>query len=490
MMDDLFHLDGIVSSLEYIFLGDKWPVVQRMATFRMMNALDVKTAADARAIVEERRLSHVKVGVFDVDGILRGKYMSRDKFLSSLDGGFGFCDVVLGWDSTDQLYDNVSFTGWHTAYPDAKVRLIPESCRPLPLEGDMLLFLGEFTAPAETICPRGVLRRVLGRAADMGYAVKAAAEFEFFLFQETPHSVREKNYRDLTNLTPGFFGYSMLRSSVHAELHRSLLDLCREMGLPLEGLHTETGPGVMEAAIEVSDALEAADRGALFKTFTKVWAERAGLMATFMAKWSPNWPGQSGHLHISLTDKAGAPVFSKDSAPFGMSDIMRWFVGGQQALMPELLSMVAPTVNSFTRLIPGFWAPTSASWGVENRTCALRVIPGSPKSQRVEYRIAAADINPYIALAAAIGSGLWGVEHKIEPDEPIAGNAYDKTLPASRDLPRSLGEAAQRLKGSTAARALFGDAFVEHYAATREWEEREFRRAITDWELSRYFEII
>jgi glutamine synthetase len=456
----------------------------------VIDAIDVKTAADARAIVEQRQLSHVKVGVFDVDGILRGKYMSRDKFFSSLESGFGFCDVVLGWDSNDQLYDNVSFTGWHTAYPDAKVRIIPESCRPLPLEGDMLFFLGEFVTPAEAICPRGTLRRVLGRARDMGFAAKAAAEFEFFLFKETPHSAREKDYRNLTNLTPGFFGYSMLRSSVHAELHRSLLDLCRGMGFPLEGLHTETGPGVLEAAIEVSGALEAADRAALFKTFTKIWAERSGLMATFMAKWSPNWPGQSGHLHISLVDGAGAPVFSDDGAAHGMSDAMRWFVGGQQALMPELLAMVAPTVNSFTRLIPGFWAPTSASWGIENRTCALRVIPGSPKSQRVEYRIAAADINPYIALAAAIGSGLWGIEHRIEPDEPVAGNAYDKRLPEGRELPRSLGEAAGRLRQSTAARALFGESFVEHYAATREWEEREFRRAITDWELKRYFEII
>src|SRR5690606_24866006 len=202
-------------------------------------------------------------------------------------------------------------------------------CRPLPLEGDMLLFLAEFEAPAEALCPRGVLRRVLARAGDMGYAVKAAAEFEFFLFQETPHSVREKNYRNLTNLPPGFFGYSRLRYSVHADLHRSLINVCGDMGVPPEGAHTETGPGVMEAAIEVSDALEAADRGALFKTFTKVWAERAGLMATFMAKWSPDWPGQSGHLHMSLTDKSGAPVFSKDSAPYGMSEIMRWFVGGQ-----------------------------------------------------------------------------------------------------------------------------------------------------------------
>jgi glutamine synthetase len=456
----------------------------------MMNARDVKTAAEARAIVDEHQLSHVKVGVFDADGILRGKYMSRDKFFSSLENGFGFCDVVLGWDSNDQLYDNASFTGWHTAYPDAQLRILPETCRSLPLEGDMLFFLAEFAGPAEAICPRGLLRRVLALADEMGFAVKAAAEFEFFLFEETPHSVREKHYRGLRNLTPGFFGYSALRSAVHAETHKSLLDLCSGMDIPIEGFHTETGPGVLEAAIEVTGALEAADRGALFKTFTKVWAQRSGLMATFMAKWSPDWPGQSGHLHVSLSDKKGGTAFYQKDSPHGMSDIMRWFVGGQQSLMPEILPMVSPTVNSYSRLIPGFWAPTAASWGIENRTCALRVIPGSAKSQRVEYRISAADINPYIALAAAIGSGLWGIQHRIEPDEPIVGNAYDKTFSETRNLPRSLGEAAARLRASTAARTLFGDAFVDHYAATRDWEEREFRRAITDWELARYFEII
>jgi glutamine synthetase len=455
-----------------------------------MNPEDVRTPQDARAIVEERGLSHVKVGVFDADGVMRGKYMGRDKFFSALSGGFGFCDVVLGWDSNDQLYDNVKFTGWHTAYPDAAVRVLPETCRAVPFEDGMLLFLAEFTGQAEEICPRGVLRRVLAQADRMGYAVKAAAEFEFFLFEETPHSVREKHYRDLRNLTPGYFGYSMLRSSVHAEFYRDLLTLGRDMRFPIEGLHTETGPGVLEAAIEVTDALEAADRAALFKTFTKVLAQRMGLMATFMAKWSPDWPGQSGHLHTSLTDKAGKSVFHEEGAPASMSQAMRWFVGGQQALLPELLAMVASTVNAYTRLIPGFWAPTEASWGVENRTCALRVIPGSPKSQRVEYRIAAADINPYLALAAAIGSGLWGIANRVEPDPAVEGNAYEKRFAEERALPRTLTEAAARLRASQAARELFGEAFVEHYAATREWEEREFRRAITDWELARYFEII
>jgi glutamine synthetase len=455
-----------------------------------MQPEEVRTAAQARAIVEERGLAHVKVGLFDNDGILRGKFIDRAKFLAALEKGLGFCDVVLGWDSNDQQYDNVTFTGWHTAFPDAPVRLLPETCRALPLEGNMLLFLAEFAGKAEEVCPRATLRRVLARAAAMGYGATAAAEYEFFVFNETPQSVRDKHYRNLVNLTPGYFGYSVLRSGVHAELYRALLELADDMRMPIEGLHTETGPGVMEAALRYAEALEAADRAALFKTFVKVLAQRRGLMATFMAKWSQQLPGQSGHLHVSLSRKDGAAAFYDEQKPHTMSDEMRWFVGGQQALMPELLAMVASTVNSYSRLVPGYWAPTSATWGIENRTCALRVIQGGPKSQRVEYRIAAADINPYLALAAAIGAGLWGIEHRIEPDEPITGNAYDKELPAERQLPRTLAEAAGRLRGSTAARELFGAPFVEHYAASREWEEREFRRAVTDWELARYFEII
>jgi glutamine synthetase len=218
--------------------------------------------------------------------------------------------------------------------------------------------------------------------------------------------------------------------------------------------------------------------------------QRRGLMATFMAKWSQNLPGQSGHLHVSMTRQDGSAVFHDAHKPHTMSDEMRWFVGGQQSLMPELLAMVASTVNSYSRLVPGYWAPTSATWGVENRTCALRVIQGGAKSQRVEYRIAAADINPYLAIAVAIGSGLWGIEHRIEPDEPMVGNAYERKLPAKRQLPRTLSEAAVMLARSKPAQELFGAAFVEHFAASREWEEREFRRAVTDWELARYFEII
>lgn len=318
-----------------------------------MQPRDVKTKEDAKAIVEERNASQVKVGVFDIDGVLRGKYMSRTKFLSALEGGFGFCDVVLGWDTNDQLYDNVDYTGWHTAYPDAWVNIVPDSCREIPSEGNTLFFLCEFTGPAETICPRGLLRRVLERADGLGFKAWAACEFEFFLFEETPKSVRDKHYQQMTSITPGFFGYSVLRSSVMAEFYNDFMDYCNAMDMPMEGFHTETGPGVLEAALAVDSALNAADKAALFKTFTKVYAQRNGMMATFMAKWSANYPGQSGHMHVSLHKKDGTSAFYDEAGgEHKMSETMRHFIGGQQALMPEFLAMIACTVNSYTRLIP------------------------------------------------------------------------------------------------------------------------------------------
>ena len=456
----------------------------------MENPRKVSSAAEARAIVEARGLSHVKVGAFDIDGVLRGKYMSTAKFLSALEGGFGFCDVVLGWDSKDQLYDNVQLTGWHTGYPDTEARIVPESCRALPWEDPVLLFLAEFAGPASAVCPRSLLRRVLDRAGDMGYSVYAGFEYEFFVFEETPDSVRDKHYKGLKPITPDMFGYSVIRNSVWSDFYRQLLADCEAMDIPIEGLHEETGPGVLEAAITVDTGLAAADKAALFKTFAKVIAQRRGLMATFMAKWSKDYPGQSGHIHMSLRDAAGKPVFHDAAQPHGMSDAMRWFVGGQQKLMPELLAMISPTVNSYTRLIPGFWAPTDATWSIDNRTCALRVIGGSPKSQRVEYRVAAADANPYLSLAAAVASGLWGIQNRVEPTAPVKGNSYAAKHPRRLALPRTLWDSAQRLRASAMAKDWFGEAFVDHFAASREWEEREYRRHISDWELARYFEII
>lgn len=458
----------------------------------MIDPRTVTSVADAKKIVEERGLDYIKIGLHDVDGVMRGKYVNRAKFFSALDNGLSFCDVVLGWDSNDQLYatPDTAFTGWHTGYPDAPVRVLPHTCRDIPFEHGMLLFLCEFDGKAAELCPRQLLHRVLDRAGDMGFDAFAAFEYEFFLFDETPESIRQKGYRDLKPITPGYFGYSMLRSSVKAELYQSLLELGQAMDFPIEGLHTETGPGVLEAAIAVDGAANAADKAALFKTFTKVWAQRRDMMATFMAKWSNEYPGQSGHIHISLRDEDGQSAFHDANDPHGMSKIQRHFVAGQQRLMPQWMAMLAQTVNAYTRLIPGFWAPTDATWGIENRTTALRVIPGSAKSQRVEFRLGSADANPYIALAAALGAGLYGIAHELEPTAMVTGNAYEQEQPQELSLPVDLATAAAALRDSAVAREYFGAGFVEHYAASREWECREFRRHVTDWELSRYFEII
>jgi len=455
-----------------------------------MDSTKLRNAADIEQYIKQQHIEHVKVGVFDIDGIMRGKYMSANKFLSALNKGFGFCDVVLGWDSADRLYDNVDFTGWHTGYPDADVTLLPETCRRMPLEHNGLFLLGEFSGKAANLCPRGLLKRVLKRFEDKQIQPMCGFEYEFFVFNETPQSIRDKQFSNLTPLAPAEFGYSVIRNSVDSDIYLMLLQLGRDMEFEIEGLHEETGPGVLEAAIAYDTALSAADKAALFKTFSKIALQKHGKLATFMARWSPDFPGQSGHIHISLADSNGDNLFYQADKPNGMSDAMRHFIGGQQKLMPEMLAMIAPNINSYRRLIPGFWAPTEASVGVDNRTCAIRIIPGSNSSQRLEFRIAAADANPYIILSAALASGLWGIENKVEPEAMVTGNAYEQDFPDHLKLANNLWDAAQRLKASDVAREYFGDEFVEHYAATREWEVREFQKHISQWELNRYFEII
>ena len=380
--------------------------------------------------------------------------------------------------------------GGTSGYPDVPVKILPDSCRSVPFEGEMLLFIAEFSGLAEPICPRAVLHRVIERAKNTGFDVSAAFEYEFFMFNETPDSVREKGFKNLSPITPGFFGYSMLRNSVHADLYHQILKLGQDMDFPIESLHAETGPGVIEAALTYDHASAAADKAALFKTFIKIWAQRNNIMATFMAKWSKDLPGQSGHIHISLTDSAGKSAFYDPSKAYNISDTQRHFLAGQQRFMPQFLAMVAPTVNSFSRMVPGLWAPLDATWGVENRTSALRVIPGSAKSQRVEYRIGSADANPYLALAAALASGIYGIEKQLEPLLQVKGNAYEQQHAQEIALPRTLFEAAGRFKHSKTAEECFGREFVAHFAATREWEEREYRQHVSDWELERYFEII
>ncbi len=442
-------------------------------------------------------INRVKLALSDIDGVMRGKYVSMDKFASVAKDGGTFCDCVLGWDMDDKLYDNVSYTGWHTAFPDAPFRLDLATERTLVEEGGIPFFLGEFVNSKgigrHALCPRSVLQRVLDKAAAMGFGAKIGFEYEFFVFDETPHSVRQKRYQDLTPFTPGNFGYSILRNSVESDLYNALLDYHASLGIGIEALHCETGPGVMEVALAPDLALRGADNAALFKTFTKVFFQKRSKMATFMAKWSLNYPGQSGHLHQSLFDlKTGDPVFHKSGGREGMSPLMESYVAGMQKFLKPFLCLCAPTINSYTRLVKGAWAPTSATWGVENRTTALRVIPGGKKSQRVEFRLGAADGNPYLVAAATIGAGLLGIEKGLALGAPVKGSAYEvqDKLPEELQLPGNLRDSLRNLRASREADLLFGKDFVEHFAASREWEVREHEKQITDWQLSRYFEII
>ena len=425
----------------------------------------------------------VKVALADIDGVLRGKYVSAEKFASIAEGGLGFCDVTFGWDMADVAYDNGKFTGWHTGYPDTPVRIDLNTFRKIPWENDLPMFLGELSNGYP--CPRGLLQRVRERASSMGFQVFCSQEFEWFNFLETPSSLVEKGFRGLTPLTPGMFGYSLLRSSLKNEYMGDLFSLLGKFGIPLEGLHTETGPGVYEAAIAYAPVLEAADRAILFKTAVKEIANAHGIIATFMAKWNENLPGCSGHIHQSLWDGDTNLFYSAD----GMSDLMRNYIAGQLFCLPHILPMIAPTVNSYKRLVEGAWAPTTLTWGIDNRTVALRALPGSKKATRLETRVVGSDTNPYLAVAACLAAGLYGIAHKLVLQQPpTAGNGYRDTTYGI--LPGNLSEATAIMRQSAVAMELFGADFVDHFTRTREWEWKQYAKAVSDWELKRYFEII
>ncbi len=451
-----------------------------------------RSAAEIIEAVRSGSSNRVKLAIADIDGVLRGKYVRKKKFLSIAEGGFGFCDVVFGWDCNDVCYDNAAFTGWQSGYPDAQAQVDLGTYREVPWDDNVPFFLADFVdasgAPL-AVCPRQALKRVINQAA-AGYKATFGVEFEWFNYQETPESAHAKGYRDLKPMSPGMFGYSVLRTSLNQPYFQALMDQLEAFGVPVEGLHRETGPGVYEAAILYADPLEAADRAVLFKTGAKEIGYQHGVLSTFMAKVDASLPGNSGHMHQSLWDASGSNnLFYDAAAPDKMSATFRHYIAGQLALLPEFLAFYAPTINSYKRLVEGMWAPTKVTWSVDNRTCALRALPGSPASTRLETRVSGADMNPYLGIAAALASGLYGVQRQLPLEQaPVVGSGY--AVEGAVRLPRNLGEAADRLDQSKAARAIFGDAFVDHFVATRRWEWRQYQTVVTEWERRRYMEII
>jgi glutamine synthetase len=330
----------------------------------------------------------------------------------------------------------------------------------------------------------------LNDAKKQGYTPVFSQEFEWYNFAETPQTVNDKQFKNLVPLTPGMFGYSILRSALNNGFFSDLFDSLKKFDIPLEGLHTETGPGTYEAAIAHAGIVEAADRAVLFKSAVKEIAYNHGIMATFMAKINENLPGCGGHVHQSLWDKAGKKnLFYNEKDKMKMSEIMKSYVAGQLYCLPHILPMFAPIINSYKRLVEGAWAPTTLTWGIDNRTVALRVLPGSSKSCRLETRVVGSDANPYLAMAASLGAGLYGIKNKLKLKQPAStGNGYKEF--SYGILPANLDEATRMMKKSSVAKEIFGEKFVEHFTQTRDWEWRQHLKAVTDWEYRRYFEII
>eukprot|EP01114_Cavostelium_apophysatum_P014599 TRINITY_DN3820_c0_g1_i2.p1 TRINITY_DN3820_c0_g1~~TRINITY_DN3820_c0_g1_i2.p1 ORF type:complete len:493 (+),score=102.68 TRINITY_DN3820_c0_g1_i2:98-1576(+) len=471
-------------------------------SFASRQNVDTISAMSILDEVSTSKKEMVKIAVCDIDGVLRGKYVNRDKFNSVAKGGLGFCSVVFGWDCADVLYDNTKEVGWHMGYSDFTASLDLNTYRKVPWEDDVPFFLGDFYDPAKgkalEMCPRSLLKKVLAQTKSTGHKAYVGAEFEFFNYKETPQSVKEKKFVQPEPITPGMFGYSLLRTSRNRELFWAMMNQLPKFGIPIEGIHTETGPGVYEAAIQFGEALEAADRAVLFKTAVKEIARDFGVMPTFMAKPSSSLPGCGGHLHINLADEAtGTNTFYDANDPNKMSQQFKHFLAGMIYCAPEIMPMFAPNVNSYKRFVEGYWAPTTPTWGVENRTVSFRVIPASSKSTRVEIRLPGADMNAYLAVSASIASGLYGIRNKLPLQTAVTGNAYGaapataKVQVSDRDkLPRNLGEASERMANSKVAKEIFGETFVDHFTSTRIWEWRQYQSAVTNWETERYFEII
>lgn len=431
-------------------------------------------------------MNKIKLAIADIDGILRGKYISIRKFNKiKKNNNVGFCSAIFGWDCEDECYDNVEFTGWHTGYHDIMTQIDFNTLRKIPWEDNQPFYLLDYN---NSVCPRFLLKNIVKECEGMGYIPQFALEYEWFNFKENSKTLQEKNYTNLEPITTGNFGYSLQKLSENDDYVQSIFNNITKMSIPIECIHCESGPGVLEAAIEYCDALEMADRAVIFKYGVKSIAKHFGYTATFMAKLNNKLPGSGGHLHQSLwgiDNKTNVFYDKKDIN--GMSDAMKSYLAGQLHCLPYILPLYAPTINSYKRLVDGYWAPTRIGWGIENRTTTHRVIKGG-EGTRIECRVAGADANPYLVIAASLASGLYGIKNKLKLAKHICGNAYiNETL---KVLPKTLYESIENMKKTDIPVKLFGAEFVNHFIKTREWECAKFRDTVTNWELKRYFEII
>jgi glutamine synthetase len=453
--------------------------------------LPVDDLTRVTALMDEHAVQVVRVGAADMDGVFRGKRVTRDHFLRLCKGdGIAQCDVIFGWDIAEEVIGDLPYSSWAGGFRDVLMRPDLATFAIVPWEpGCASVICDLYTEDGEEfpVTPRAVLKRVVASAAAMGYGCKMAVEYEVRFFRETQQTLRAKDYQGLQPLSPGLNCYSIHHASIDEDVIGELRRQLIAYGIPVEGYNREHGEGMYEINLRYDDAVAAADKAMLYKSAAKEVSARSGVIPTFMAKYSDTLDGCSGHIHQSLW-RGETNAFWDEGAPHHLSVNMRHYLGGALALLPEMMALFAPNVNSYKRFVRGTWAPTTASWGIDNRTAALRVIAPDDGGCRIEHRVPGADLNPYLGFAACIAGGLHGLERETEPPPAIQGDAYATEGPPA--LPATLRDAVGRFESSAAARAAFGDGFVDHYAAMRRWEVARYDRAVTDWERRRYFEMV
>lgn len=441
-----------------------------------------------RQLVAGGAVDTVIVGFADMQGRLVGKRVAAQLFVDEVAAqGAECCDYLLAVDVDNNTVGGYAMSSWDTGYGDTVLTPDLSTLRRIPwLPGTALVIadVGWADGSPVAVSPRAILRRQLDRLARRGLIADAATELEFIVFDETYRQAWASGYRGLTPASDYNIDYAIAASSRMEPLLRDIRNGMAGAGLQFEAVKGECNRGQQEIGFRYDEALVTCDNHVIYKNGAKEIADQHGKSLTFMAKYDER-EGNSCHIHLSLRDPQGAAVFSDTARPHGMSSTFCSFVAGLLATLREFTVFYAPNINSYKRFADGSFAPTALAWGLDNRTCALRVVGHGP-SIRVECRVPGGDVNPYLAVAAILAGGLYGVERGLELEEPYAGNAYQAS--GVERLPATLAEAASVFERSTLAREVFGDDVVAHYLNNARVELAAFNAAVTDWERTRGFE--
>ena len=435
------------------------------------------------------RIDTVLVAFPDMQGRMIGKRLQAEYFLETAHDETHGCDYLLADDIDMEPVPGYEAANWGKGYGDFVMKPdLTTLMKATWLEGTAIVLCDVSDHHHEPLphSPRAILKHQIERLAAMGYTANAATELEFYLFDDDYRTVHDKGHRNLT--TSGYYieDYHIFQTTKEEGVMRALRKHLQASGIPVESSKGEWGPGQEEINVRYADALTMADRHVVLKNATKEIAYAQGKAVTFMAKWDFGLAGSSSHIHMSLADKAGKPLFVDAKDERGMSELMKHFMAGQLAYARDITYFLAPYINSYKRYQAGTFAPTKAIWSPDNRTAGFRLCGEHSKAIRVECRMGGADLNPYLAIAALIAAGIKGIEDKLPLEPAFVGDAYvTKKL---REIPKTLREATETLQKSKMLREAFGTAAIEHYVHTAEWEQFEYDRRVTDWELKRGFE--